>query len=265
MMNKYFFVIRNTWEEVATYRFNFAMWRFRNVLQLLTVYYLWLVVTPVNGSIFGYSQSLILTYVLGTAFLSSIVLATRTQEIGENINTGELSKFLIRPFNYFGYWFARDVGDKASNIAFAIFELSFLYFILKPSVFIQTDLATWFFFGLAVGFAVVLNFLIGCLLGMVGFWSSDFWAPRFIFFNLVAFLSGGMFPLDIFPKAVVGFLQSLPFAYFLYFPIEIYLGKLSAEQIFAGFLTALLWVVALLFITKIVWVKGLKLYSAQGN
>lgn len=264
-MKKYLRVITSTWEEVAAYRFNFAMWRFRNVLQFLTVYYLWFTVTPPSGQIFGYSQSLILTYILGVSFLSSIVLATRTQEIGDNINSGDLSLFLIRPLNYFYYWLARDIGDKASNIFFAIFEITILFILLKPPIFIQTDLFLLLFVGVSLIVAVFLNFFIGCLLGFIGFWSSEVWAPRFIFYIIVMFLAGGIFPLDIFPQGLNNFLQVLPFTYLLYFPLKIYLGQLSFLEITNGIAIAFLWIIILYIATRAIWLKGLKIYSSQGR
>ena len=264
-MKKYFQVIKSTLDEVATYRFNFAMWRFRNVLQLLTIYYLWFLVTPAKGQLFGYSQSLILTYVLGAAFLSSIILATRTHEIGENINNGDLSNFLVKPFNYFGYWFARDIGDKLSNIGFAIVELVLFYLILKPMLFLQKDPTIFLLFFFSICLAVFLNFFIGSLLGMVGFWSPDVWAPRFIFFVLIGFFAGGTFPLDIFPQFLQNIFQFLPFTYFLYFPLKIYLGTLSQQQIIYGFVIASIWTIVLFVVTQVVWKKGIRLYSAQGK
>src|SRR5436305_14288213 len=125
-MKKYVQVMQSTWDEMTTYRFNFLMWRVRNVVQLLTVYYLWLTVTSKNGSIFGYSQATILTYILAGLFIGSVVLSTRTQEIGETIDSGDVSNFLVKPFNFFRYWFARDIGDKLFNISFAIGELTIL-------------------------------------------------------------------------------------------------------------------------------------------
>jgi len=127
---------------MMTYRFNFMMWRIRNVMQLLTVYYLWLAVTPQNGQIFGYSRPLILTYVLGASLIGSIVFSTRTQEMGDNINNGELSQFLIKPLKYLGYWFARDIGDKLFNISFSVAELIIVYFILRPTIFLQSHITT---------------------------------------------------------------------------------------------------------------------------
>ncbi len=264
-MKKYFKVISSTFDEIATYRFNFMMWRLRIVLQLLTIYFLWLTVTPASGQLFGYSRSLILTYVLGASLLTSIVISTRTQEIGENINSGDLSHFLSKPWSYFGYWFARDIGDKAFNIFFAVIELTILFFILKPTLLLQTDLSILLLSIIAIFFAVLINFFIGCLLGMIGFWSPEVWAPRFIFFILIGFFAGSAFPLDIFPGWAQNIFQFSPFTYLIYFPLKIYLNKFTSDQIITGFIIASIWLILLFLATKFVWSKGLKIYSSQGN
>ncbi len=264
-MEKYFKVITSTFDEIATYRFNFAMWRLRTVLQLLTIYFLWLTVTPENGELFGYSRQLILTYVLGAALISSIVISTRTQEIGENINSGDLSNFLSKPWSYFGYWFARDIGDKAFNILFGVIELTILFFVLKPDLLLQTDLSIILLTLGAILLGVLINFFIGCLLGMIGFWSPEVWAPRFIFFILIGFFAGSSFPLDIFPIWAQNIFKFSPFTYLIYFPLQIYLNKFSSAQMISGFTIAIIWVGLLFILTKLVWKMGLKVYSAQGN
>jgi len=264
-MKLYFQVAKNTWDEMLTYRFNFVMWRVRNVLQLLTVYYLWLAVTPQNGQIFGYNRPLILTYVLGATLVGSIVFSTRTQEMGDNINNGDLSQFLIRPFRYLGYWFARDIGDKLFNLSFAVGELAIFFLILHPSLFLQTNIAFLLLTILAVLLAVVMNFFIGSLLGMIAFWSPEVWAPRFIFFTLVSFFAGGLFPLDILPITLQRIFALLPFSYLGYFPIAIYLGKFSSTQLVQGFCIAILWSILLYILLSVVWRKGLKIYSSEGN
>jgi ABC-2 type transport system permease protein len=264
-MKKYWQVLRSTWDEMTTYRFNFAMWRVRNVIQLLTVYFLWLTVIPQNGSLFGYSRPQMLTYILLGLLFGSIVLSTRTQEIGENIDSGDVSNFLVKPFNFFRYWFARDIGDKLFNISFAVCELVILYFILKPPIFLQTDPAILAFTGVAVIIAILINFFIGCLLGMIAFWSPEVWAPRFIFFILISFFSGGFFPLDIFPQWAQNIFKFSPLTYLQYFPIKLYLGMLQQEQIVTGLLISGFWVVLLFFATQMVWRRGLKIYSSQGK
>src|SRR3989337_2615821 len=138
-MKKYILIVKNTFSEMTTYRLNFALWRLRVNIQLLTMYFLWLAILP-SGARFGtYDQSLMLTYILGGGLLSSMIISSRSQGVGDHITSGDLSNFLIRPINYLAYWFAQDIGDKAMNISFAVFELTALFLILKPPLFVQTQ------------------------------------------------------------------------------------------------------------------------------
>lgn len=266
-MKKYLQVIKNSWAEYFVYRLNFIMWRVRTVLQLLTIYFLWasLFLGRESGELFGYTQKIILTYILGAAFLRAIVFSTRTLDIGEQIQRGELSNFLIRPINYFFYKAAQDVSDKAINIFFAVFEIGLIFLILKPPVFIQTDPFFLLFFALSASIAIVLYFLISFILGLIGFWSPEVWGPRFIFFIITEFLAGGLFPLDILPKWLFALLSALPFPYLLYFPLKIYLAKLTTFQMAIGILVGLAWVLILYYMVVFFWRKGLSLYEAVGR
>lgn len=264
-MGKYLFVAKYTWNEFFTYRLNFVMWRIRLIFQLLTLYYLWFSVLPNNQEILGYDLAKILTYVLLTHIMGSFIFSTRTSEIGENINNGDLTIFLLRPINYFGYWFSRDLGDKAMNSIFSLVEFIILLFLLRPPIFIQENILFLFLSIFAIMLAIIMYYFVNVLLGFVAFWSQETWAPRFIFFVLITFLAGAMFPLDILPKFIFTIINLLPFTYLLYFPIKVYLGQLPIEQILSGFIISLIWIIVMYLITKFVWDKGLKVYTAFGR
>lgn len=267
LSGKYLQVIKNSWDEYFVYRLNFVMWRVRVVLQLLVTYFLWLAIFSQKSEdiIFGYSESRILTYILMGAFLSAIIYSTRTLDVGDQINRGDLSNFLIRPINYFFYKISQDVSDKLLNILFAAFELIVIFVILRPSFIFQTSGVTLAFFSVAVILATALFFLISFLLGSIGFWSPEVWGPRYLFFVVNSFLAGGLFPLDILPKTLFTMLQFTPFPYLLYFPLKIYLGSLTTMQILSGLAISFLWVVIMYFLVKIIWQKGLSLYEAVGR
>lgn len=264
-MEKYILVAKNTWEETLSYRLNFVMWRVRVFLQLITIYFLWFSLLPTQGSIFGYSKNLMLTYIFGTSILSSIVIASRSGEIGDQIHQGQLSNFLLRPINYFYYLFARDIGDKAMNILFSIFELTALFIFIHPPIFLQTNIFFLVAFFLSLIFALLLNFFFNMLLGCVGFWSGEVWAPRFIFSILLTFFAGGLFPLDILPKPLFTLFYFSPFPYLLYFPLKIYLGAFNTTALQNGFIISILWTFILYVIVLFVWKKGLKVYAAEGQ
>lgn len=265
-MRKYWPVFKNTLAEYFTYRLNFTMWRIRTVMQLLVVYFLWWAIfESQEGEIFGYTQGMILTYILGAAFLRTMVFASRTIDIGDEINRGNLTNFLLKPISYFKYWFVRDIADKILNISFAVFELTLIYLLLKPPIFLQTNFLNLSLFAVSAGLALMLYFYINFLFGLLAFWTPDTWAPRFLFFVVLEFLAGGLFPLDILPQFLYQVLRFLPLFYLNFFPLKIYLGQLSILEVAEGLTICLFWTVIFYWVVQAVWRKGLRVYSAEGR
>lgn len=265
-MKKYVLIARNMWDQTFTYRLNFIVWRLRVVINLLIMYFLWLAILPSGKQLFGYSQSLMLTYILGTSLLNAIVLASRSGEVGDEINNGDLSNFLLRPISYFSYWFAKDLGDKAMNFAFSVIELSILFFILKPHLFLQHNPFYLIATLLVVISAMILFFYINFFIGLLGFWVNETWPIRFIFLVIIIqFFGGGLFPLDILPHTLYTIFQALPFAYLVYFPLKIYLGQLSTMQTLISVGISFVWTFLLYGLVKLLWSKGIKEYTAEGR
>jgi ABC-2 type transport system permease protein len=264
-MQTYFQIIRNTWDQALAYRTSFILFRVREVLQLLSMYFIWLFVIPENGSFSGYTQATMLTYVLAGAFINDIIFSTRTTAIATEINDGTLTNFLIRPMSYLKYHFFRDFGDKAMNISFSLVEITIIFFLLHPPFILQTNMLTILLLVMSILLGVVMHFFISCMIGFIGFWSNEGWGPRFIFYQAVGFFSGSLFPLDVLPDKVFSIIKLLPFTYLTFFPTKIYLGQLSIQEILQGFLVCGVWIVLLFFLSQFIWRKGLKVYTAQGR
>ncbi|MBI5044974.1 MAG: ABC-2 family transporter protein [Candidatus Levybacteria bacterium] len=264
-MKAYWTVAKNTWSEVLAYRASFILFRVRELLQLFSTYFIWYFVTSENRVFFGYTQATMLTYVIVGAFVNDVIFSTRTTAIASEINEGNLSNFLVKPFSYLQYHFWRDFGDKAMNIIFSICELTVFFFLLHPPFIFQHNFLLIFLFVLSLLFGLILYFFISILISFIGFWSNEGWGPRFIFYQTVGFFSGALFPLDILPKSLYSLFQFSPFTYLTYFPTKLYLGELSQKEIFQGFLLMGIWIIVMNRIAIFVWKKGLKTYTAQGR
>lgn len=234
-------------------------------MQLLVVYFLWWAIFLQHKTLFGYTQGMMLTYILISAIMRPFIMGTRTQEVGNLINEGGLSNFLLRPVNFFRYYVFCDIADKALNIIFAILEISILYLLLRPSIFIQTNPAFLILTVFAMFIGAVLFFYFSMMLSYLAFWTPDVWSPRFLSFVLVEFFAGMLFPLDILPKPLFYLSGALPFSYFIYFPIKIYLGQLNYQAIAGGMVLGCIWVLGFYFLTQFMWQKGLRVYTAEGR
>ncbi len=264
-MGAYFQIIKGTIEEYATYRLSFILWRVRLVVQLLVVYFMWWAIFSEHKELFGYTQGAVLTYVLFSSFVRPFVMGTRTQEVAEYIRSGSLSNYLVRPMRFLWFCLSRDIADKLLNVFFAVFEIIILYLLLRPPLMIQTNVVIILLAFVALIMGMILFFYFSLLLSYMGFWTPDVWAPRFLSFVFAEFFTGALFPLDILPAPLYLLSQSLPFFYFIYFPLKVYLGQLSSLAIIQGFFVGLLWTVGLWGFARIVWTQGLRAYTAEGK
>ncbi|MBI5448895.1 ABC-2 family transporter protein [Candidatus Gottesmanbacteria bacterium] len=258
-------IIKNTWAEYMMYRLSFVLWRVRSVMQLIVMYYLWWAIFSETQMLFGYTQSMMLTYILLSAFVRPLIMGTRTQEIGGMINDGSLSNYLIRPLHIFRFFFFRDIGDKSLNIVFAFGEIIVLFLLLRPPIFIQTNGEILLFTVLSLLIGMIIFFYFSLLLSSLGYWSSDVWAPRFLSFVFAEFFTGMLFPLDILPAPLFFASRLLPFTYFIYFPLKVYLGHVQGMQLLQGVAMGLFWMLCMKTMTDRLWQRGLRVYAAEGR
>lgn len=264
-MFKYLYVTKNTLGEFFAYRLNFFLWRIRVIISILITYFLWYSIYSGQGTIFNYTKEEMFTYIILLTFTTSVILSTQTFRIAEEINNGSLSNLLIKPVNYIKYNLFRDFADKIINTVFSVIEIVLLLVLLKPAFIWQSNPVLLLLFTISIFNSVFLYFFISLILSFIGFWSREVWAPRFIFFIIVAFLAGTYFPLDIMPAPLYSFLEILPFTYLIFFPIKIYLGHLELIFILKGFLISCIWLLVLYILSQKIWHKGLKAYTAEGH
>lgn len=266
-MSKYFAIFKTHWQSSFVYRLNFIMWRVRTVLQFFTVYFLWFALFIGQDKIFDYTQSVMLTYVIGTAVLRSFVFSSRSVSVGAEIASGDLNNYLVKPLSYLKNWLARDLADKLLNIIFLSLELTLIIIILKPPLVFPASFSNLSLFVLTVIMAMMMYFLFSFLISSFTFWYPEHngWPLRFFIFMIIEFLAGGLFPLDILPPLAFKVFSLLPPAYLIFYPIQIYLGRLDFNQTISTIAIMITWILILYKLSRIVWKKGLKIYGAYGR
>lgn len=267
-MRKYFSVIKISFQQEFVYRLNFIMWRVRNVLQMFLVFFLWdTVFADPQRQVFGYNREKILTYIFGLLIIRGLVLSARSIEVSGEVARGELSNYLTKPVSYFKYWLGRDLSTKLLNVAFAVGETTLLFVILKPPFFLQTNFVSLAGFLIAIVLAMFIYFVLLFITGAVPLWIPEAaWGASFLVTVIfVEFMSGALYPLDVFPKFIQSALHLTPFPYLIFFPLQVYLGKIQGAALAKGLLISGFWAIGLWFLMKAIWRRGLKVYEAHGR
>jgi len=267
-MNKYLSIFRTSFSQEFVYKLNFVMWRLRNVLQIFVLFFFWSTIfSDPSRMVFGYDRGKILTYVFGVMIVKAVVFSARTVDIAGDIAKGDLANYLLKPISYFKYWLTRDLSSKALNLIFAVGETLILFFILKPPFYLQTNPWLILAFILSLVLAILIFFYFLLLCNMVAFWAPEMgWAVQFLLVIIIGeFLSGSFIPLDIFPLGVQKVFYALPFPYLIFFPLQVYLGKISLAFTLSGLLISIAWVLILGFFANFIWRRGLRRFAAEGR
>jgi ABC-2 type transport system permease protein len=133
------------------------------------------------------------------------------------------------------------------------------YFVLPP------DVATLGWFLVSVVMTAMLQFFLSYTMAMLAFWVLEVSTFIFILYAFEYIASGHLFPLDILPPAISRVLYYTPFPYQLFFPINIYLGKVTGAALVNGLLIQAFWVVAVFCLARFAWSRGIRHYSAVGG
>ncbi|OGV88617.1 hypothetical protein A2Z41_02060 [Microgenomates group bacterium RBG_19FT_COMBO_39_10] len=265
-MTKYLQLIKNTLEEYFVYRLNFLLWRFRSFILFLTLFFFWAAIYQGRGEIFGYQKAQMLTYVIGIAFLRGLVMSNRSTDLEADIYSGKINSFLVKPLSPRNFYFTRDLADKLLNLSFVLVEIGLVLYLFRPPFWFPQNPLNLLFFILLIFLSALLFFFINLIACSLSFWTESNWAPRWlIMLVVVEFMSGAFFPIDILPHWLARFILATPFPYLIYFPLKIWLEQVSIMEIIKVTGVMIFWLVMMFYLSRLVWRKGLRHYSAWGG
>lgn len=265
-MKKYFQLAKITFEEYFVYRLNFLLWRFRSLVFFLTLFFFWLAIYGERTEFLGYQKAQMLTYVVGIAFLRSIVLASRSVDLTGQIRTGELTKIVLAPINTFGFWLTRDAPDKLLNIFFTIIEVGIVLKLFGFPFYLPSSFMSLVFFLVILSLAVLLYFFLSMALAVTAFWTEEIWATRWLFgIIFLEFFAGAFFPIDVLPTWLAKIIYLTPFPYLVFFPLKIWLEQIPTAMAIKSVFICFLWLIFFYWLAKLLWQKGVKNYGAYGG
>lgn len=265
-MFKYFLCLKISWQEYLEYRLNFLLEILGSILLTIVILFLWFFLYKQNPSSFSgqYNLKEIITYLIGANLLVSFFLSSQGDDINDDIKEGTVSNFLIKPLNPLFYWFFRDLAHRLQGFFLAILGYGVIIavgfqYLLVPSLY------SLLFTFVAIVFANILHYLLFSIFSLLAFWLDQTWGFRFVMRVIMEIATGAIIPLNLIPGLFGQIFQVLPFQFLAFFPMQIYLGKISLPTILSGILQEIFWLGILIGLAVLIWKRGLKHYSAVGG
>ena len=266
-VSKYVTLFQLTWQEYLAYRMNFALEVFGSIFLILVTTLVWKTLFSTQGSLIaGYSEHEMITYVVGAGMISSLLLLTaQGDDINDDIQQGRLSVLLLKPFHATVYWLIRDMCRKSLTFIIGIVGYSVVFLLYHDVLFFPTSLWQFVLFLVFLFVASLLHYGFFYILSILSFWIDQTWGFRFVMRVVMEIAAGALIPLNLFAPLWQKIFSALPFQFFAYVPMQVYIGKVSYSQAFLLLGEGILWLGGIAMIGYILWRKGIRLYTAQGN
>jgi ABC-2 type transport system permease protein len=267
-LRKYLKILRVSLVERLTYRADFFVTMLFRFLPLVTTFLLWDAVYKSSGrsEIQGFTRNDMVAYLLlvqiSRMFSSMPGLAGG---IAQDIRDGNLKKYLLQPIDMTAYLLSYRAAHKLAYIATSILPYGLLFWWFHDVFPPFPDLVTFLGYLASLVMAFLLGFFFEAAVGMAGFWLLEVTSFLWVVNTVNFFISGQMFPIDILDAPAPTILRPLPFAYLAYWPAMIFLGKVQGTELAFVLLWELVWVIVLMGMTRLLYLRGLRRYGAYGG
>ena len=252
--------------EVLQFRASLLVILFGNLIYLVVIYNLWKAIyasvdTPVVN---GMSFTDTMIYLVLASAIFGVMEAYLVWDMGRSIQSGEIVLDILKPISYEQYKFFPHIGG-----AFATFLITFI------PTFVIVELITggairfgvniaYFLLSMLLGTAI--NFTIDFFVGTICLYSQSIWGINIMKEVIVFFFSGVTVPLAFFPEKLRMVADMLPFQAIYNTPLTILTNNtLSGTDILKMLGYQVLWLAAMLVISKLFWNRSLRAVTVNGG
>jgi ABC-2 type transport system permease protein len=219
-----------------------------------------------NAIVGTYTLAQMVSYYLLITVVDALTAVNEDDwQIAADIKDGNISQFLMKPIDYLVYRLCLFVSGRIAYLAVAAIPLGLFIFALRGYFVFPAGPGTFFVFLFSVFLTALLQFFMSYAMAMLAFWVLEVSTFIFILYAFEYIASGHLFPLDILPPILERVLFYTPFPYQLYFPVSIYMGKVTGAELAQGLLIQVLWVTIAYGFARLAWARGIKHYSAVGG
>lgn len=264
-MKKYWVLFKSNLSASLEYRGALFTWILVEIVGLTSAIFIWLAVFRTNASVGNYDFSRIISYFILVPVIGGFTSIFVSEHLPKKIKDGQISGDLLKPY----------------SIAFANlinqFSIKLTQMTIKLPVYLIVVVLLGNYFKLEFNhrfillafivcvFSYLLHFFIDLCLSYTAFWFDDVWSLGLLKTVALMVFGGQTFPLDLVPASLRGIFTFLPFRLIYFFPIKVAQGGVSVSDFAINLGQLLLWMFAFYLLSKLLWKRGVRKYSAYGN
>jgi len=224
-----------------------------------------------GGTINGLTLASGVSYIWVGQFLTMLQIPGVDGDLIGKIVSGDIGIELCRPLDLYWHWYARTAAGKVNSFIMRGGMVIVCGVVISLLGFTNTGLGLpysplhFILFLISIGGAFLFSasfsmFITAIRIGIA--WGDG---PLNLIVLTSMLLSGGYFPLQLWPDFMQTFLRFQPFASYLDTPARIYVGSISIENVLISMVLQLVWITAFIIFGRIIMKHKLKSVVVQGG
>lgn len=252
-------MFRIGFHEAMAYRAELLVWMLTTTMPLVMLP-LWLAVSE-TGPVGGYDAERFIAYFLVAFVIRQLTAVWASYSMHFEIVHGTLAMRLMRPVHPFWAYAIESLSAIPLRLAIS-FPVAILVLALTAGEHLVDGVPMALLGVIAIIGAWSIAFFANVAIGAIALFTTsslklvDAWLAGYFV------MSGYLVPLALFPASVRDLPYWLPWRYQLGFPVELWTGALSREQVLTQLGAQWCWVAILACAAALVWNRGLARFSA---
>ncbi len=247
----------------SVYRLKLVVWIVSGIVEPIIWSVLWYATAQGSDSI-SMTGAQILSYYLFTALMVRITRSWTFDTLRKQIKQGKYTKYLLWPKGVVLYRIGSDWANRVVTVSVLLPIWGIWLAVLNGRGLFEIDMESLVLFMVALLNATILRFCLDLVLGHVALFWEKMDGIAQIYWSAFRLLGGVTVPLLILPVWAFNLIKLLPFRYIVSFPIEIFQGLISDQDILKGFAISGGWLILEIIALSIIFKYGLRKYEAVG-
>ena len=204
---------------------------------------------------------------LNQAFLAMIMLWYVDGELLSSITDGQVAYELCRPYNMYGFWFARLVATRLSSVALRCLPILVVSFLLPEPfrMMLPASIESLGAFLLSMSLSLLLVTAISMFIYILTFITMSAYGSRLVIGIAAEFLAGQVIPIPLMPQWLQKILNFLPYRYISDLPFRLYSGNISGHDAVFQIGVQVAWILGLCLLGKLAFGKIMRRIVIQGG
>jgi viologen exporter family transport system permease protein len=248
--------------EAVAYRAEFLVWMLSTTMPLIMLA-LWTAVAR-EAPVGRFGQKEFVAYFLATFIVRQLTGSWAAWEMNFEIRHGTLAQRLLRPIHPMLTFAVQNLAAQPLRLVVAL-PVAAIWLGSLGTGQLSRDPLVWLAFLAAMLGAWLISFLSSFAIGSLAFFMESSIKIMELWLTLFFVFSGYLIPVELFPPALRGVVDWLPFRYQIGLPVELMTGAhgRGAALMLLGRQWA--WIAALLAGAILLWRRGLVKFAAYGG